>query len=276
MNKKLFLLVISCLYCFNANAQSYRENFINAINSKNMERAEEILKAWDLANSNDPELYIGYFNFYTIKSQDAALPITLSGYDQKYSRQALDFITQGINRFPTRFDMRVAKIHMLGVLMDYQAYVAEVLKIIAYSARIENNWKREDFMILDRQEDMFFDAVLDWQVFLFSKKDPSLYKEIIRISDEMLKYYPRHIQSILNISTVYKEQKEYDKSLEILLKAIVIEPANAIITYNIADVYFKKGDKSNARKYYEQTIPLCKEDEDNLKEAAEYRLEALR
>jgi len=276
MSKKILLLVISCLYCFNANAQTYRESFIKALNAKNMARAEEVLKAWDLANSNDPELYIAYFNYYTVKSQDAALPIAITGYDQKYAKQALEFITEGINRFPTRFDMRVAKIYMLGVLKDYQAYVAEVLKTIAYSARIDNNWKREDFMILDHAKDIFFDAVLDWQTLLFSQKDPSLYKEVIRISNEMLKYYPTHIQSILNISTVYKEQKEYDKSLDILLKANIIEPANAILLYNIADVYNKKGDKVNAKKYYEQSILHCKDDEDKLKDAAKFRLDELK
>ena len=275
MNKILFL-VISYLCIINTNAQSYRLNFMNALNEKNMARAEEVLRAWDINNSNDPELYIAYFNFYTIKSQDAALPIAITGYDQQNSKLALDYITEGINRFPTRFDMRVAKIYMLGVLRNYQAYVAEALKMIAYSAKIDNNWKREEFMILDKPEDMFFDAVLDWQAFLFSKKDPSLYKEVIRISNEMLKYYPQHVQSMLNISTVYKEQKEFDKSLDILLKANMIEPTNAIILYNIADVYNKKGDKANARKYYELTIPRCKEDEENLKEAAKFRLEELK
>jgi len=238
-----------------------------------MSKAAEVLKAWDLKNSNDPELYIAYFNYYTIMSMDAAPSITTSGLDQKYSKQALEFITEGITRFPTRFDMRIAKIYMLGELRDYQAYVAEAINNIAYSARINNNWKREEFLMLDKADDMFFDAVLDWQTFLFSKK---LYKEVIRISDEMLKYYPRHIQSMLNISTVYKEQKEYDKSLDILLKANIIEPTNAILLYNIADVYNKKGDKVNAKKYYEQTILHCTDDEDKLNDAAKFRLEELK
>ena len=276
MNKIILLLIISCLYCFNANAQSHRESFIKALNAKNMPRAEEVLKAWDLANSNDPELYIAYFNYYTVMSQDAALPIAITGYDQKYSKLALEFITDGITRFPTRFDMRIAKIYMLGVLKDYQTYVAEVLKTIAYSARIENNWKREEFMLLEHAEDLFFDAVLDWQTLLFSQKDPSLYKEVIRISNEMLKYYPTHIQSILNISTVYKELKQYDNSLDILLKANIIEPSNAIVLYNIADVYNKKEDKVNAKKYYEQTILHCKNDEDKLKDAAMFHLQVLK
>ena len=240
-----------------------------------MAKAEEILKAWDFANANDAELYVAYFNFYTVKSQDAASLITTSGLDQKYSKQALEFITEGINRYPTRFDMRIAKIFMLGELKDYPAYAAEVIKMIIYSARIDNNWKREGFLTLDDAEDMFFEAVLDGQGFLFTQKNPSLYKDVIRISEEMLKYYPDHVQSMLNMSTVYIEQKEYDKSIATLQKAIAVEPKNAILYYNIAYAYNQKGDKANAKKHYELTITNCNSDEEKLKEAAKNRLEVL-
>ena len=233
MNRKVLFLIISCLYCICVIAQSYGDDFEIALKTKNMTKAEEILKAWDFANSNDPDLYIAYFNFYTVMSQNAALPIAVTGLDQKYSKQALEFITEGITRFPTRFDMRVAKVYMLGELRDYQAYTAEMIKMIDYSARIENNWKTEGFMSLDKPEEMFFEAVLDCQSFLFTQKNPLLYKDIIRLSEEMLKYYPKHVQSLLNMSTVYIEQKEYDKSIETLQKAITIEPANAVLYYNI-------------------------------------------
>ena len=275
MNKKVLLLVISCLSISYTFAQSYKANFIAALNEKKMSQAEEILKAWNLADTNDPELYIAYFNFYTIKSQEANV-LNVSGYDQKFSKMALDFITEGIERFPTRFDLRMAKIHMLGELKNYKAYVEEVLNMIRYSVRIQNNWKREEFFLLDRADNMFFDAVLEYQGFLFSKGDPALYKEVIRISEEMLKFYPKNIQSLLNMSTVYVMQSEYDKSLEKLNEAIAIEPKNAILMYNFATVYNRKGDKANAKKYYELTISHCKKDEENLKEAAKMRMAELK
>jgi len=273
MDRKVILLIISCLFCFCATAQSFRDDFISAFNANNMTKAEETLKAWDFANSNDPELYIAYFNYYTVKSQESSL-LSATGYDRNYSKLALDFITEGIERFPTRFDMRIAKLTMLRILKNYPAYVEEVLNMIRYSKRIENNWKREEYMILDKAENMFYDAVFDSQVFLYSKKDPDLYHYIIRISEEMLKYYPQHIQSILSVSTVYVTQKEFDKSVDILTKALLIEPQNAIVMFHLANVYNKIGDKVNAKKYYELMIAHCQdnEEEEKLKESAKKRL----
>jgi tetratricopeptide (TPR) repeat protein len=270
----LLLLVISCVIFSGMNAQSNRVNFINALNAKNMAKAETILKAWDLADSNDPDLYIAYCNYYTVMSQDSCR-LSITGYDQKYSALALQFITEGIERFPTRFDMRIAKIFMLGELKKYPEYIEEVLNMIRYSYKIQNNWKREEFMILDKADAMFYDAVSDSQGFLFSIGDPSLFKDIIRISEEMLKYYPYHVQSRLNLSTIYVSQKEYDKSLAKLSEAIKIEPTNAVLYYNLAYVYKMKGDKENAIKNYEFTIARCKTEEDKLKEAAQMRMAEL-
>ena len=246
-----------------------------ALQAKDMAKAEEVLKAWDFADANDAELYVAYFNFFTVKSKEANV-LNVSGYDSKFSKQAFEFISEGIDRFPTRFDMRVAKIYMLGEMNDYQGYISEVLEMIAYSVKIENNWKGEDFTLVSEPEEMFFGAVLEAQSYFFLKENPSLYKEIIRISDEMLKYYPNHVQSLLNLSTVYVYQKDFDKSIETLLKAVTIEPTNSILLYNIASVYNLKGEKDNAKKYYALTINHIKEKEEKLKEAAQKQLEALK
>ena len=274
MNKKILLLIISSIFCFFIDAQTFRLEFKKSLNAKDMKKAEDILKAWDLKDTNDPELYVAFFNFYTVKSMDAG-GLSLNGFEKKYADQALEFISEGIQRFPIRLDMRIAKIYFLGKLNDYKAYVSEIINLIAYSAKIKNDWKQEDFMSVDYAEDMFFGVVTDGQEFLFSQNDASLFKEIIRISDEMLKYYPKNNQSRLASSTVYIAQKEFDKSIETLSKAIEIEPKNAIILYNVAYVYNLKGDKANAKKYYDLTIKYCGEKEEKLKEGAKKQLEDL-
>ena len=268
------LLIVSCILCFCADAQSFRQDFIRALNANDMKKAEEILKHWDLTNVNDPELYVAFFNFYTVKSMESSVlsPNTLN---KTYTKQALEFISEGIQRFPILLDMRIAKIYMLRELNEYQDYVMEILKMIVHSDKIKNDWKQEDFLSVEHAEEMFFGIVADGQQFLFSKNDSTLFKDILRISDEMLKYYPKHNQSRIASSMVFITQKELDKSVETLSKAIEIEPKNAILLYNIAHVYDIKDDTENAKKYYELTIKHCSEKEEKVKEAAKKRIEEL-
>lgn len=273
MKKNVLFLIISALSCLSVSAQSFKESFKQALDVKDMVKAEEILKAWDLANANDPELYVSYFNFYTVES----LKKDSKAYDKAYAKKALEFITEGIERYPTRFDMRVAKIYMLGELEDYPSYTSEIIKMIDYSDKIKNNWKGEDFRLVDKPEDMFLGAVLDFQEFLFSKEgNPSRYEDVIRISKKMQEHYPNHTQSLLNMSTVYIIQKKYDESLKMLLKAKEADSQNVILLYNIAYVYMMKEDRENAKKYFELVVAKATEEEQQLKEAAQKQIEALK
>ena len=274
MKKRIILLIICGICYIDANAQSFRDDFFVALQRKDMKKMEEILKAWDLSNANDPELYVAFFNFYTVRSKDAGV-LSKNGYDTNYSKQALEFISEGIERFPSRLDMRIAKVYMLGELNKYKEYVEEIIILISFSDKIKNQWKQEDFMSVNYPEDIFFGIVADGQEFLFLKEDPSLFKDIIRISDEMLKYYPKHVQSRIAISTVYVALKEYDKALETLLKAVEFDPSDTILLFNIAYLYEIKEDKTNAGKYYELTIKHCTDKAEELKVAAQTRMKAL-
>jgi tetratricopeptide (TPR) repeat protein len=75
-----------------------------------------------------------------------------------------------------------------------------------------------------------------------------------QIAEAALKYYPDHVESLSNLSIVYLIKKDYDKSLEALLKAEKLSPADYIVLSNIAQAYKLKGNNKNAIKYYELTI----------------------
>ncbi|MDR3250475.1 MAG: tetratricopeptide repeat protein [Tannerella sp.] len=271
--KRIFLFfILGLLTCSYVSGQSFKEDVAKALNAKNMIKAESILKAWDLADANDPELYVSYFNFFTLKSQekDANNP------DKEFVKKALEFIAEGVERFPTRFDMRIAEIYMLAKIKDFETLTSKVINMIDYSKKIENNWKGEDFRLVGSPFEMLEGSVLDFQGRLYAEDNPALYQNIVRISETMLKHYPKHVQSMLNLSTVYISEKKYDKSIDILKKATEIEPSNAILLYNLGYVYGVKEDKGNARKYFELSVANCTPKEAELKEAAQKQLEQIK
>ena len=272
MKKSIFFSVISLLFCLSAYGQSFKEDFWAAIKAKNLVKAQKILETWDFADANDSELYISYFNFYTIKSLEKDSTV----YEKEYTDKALSFISEGIERFPTRFDMRIVKIYMLGRIKEFPSFTEEILNFIRYSAKIGNNWKGENFSLIENPVDMFDGAVLEFQGLLLNENDASLHKDIIQISDEMLKFYPKHIQSRLNKSTIYLMQNEYDKSIEVLLKAVEIDEKNPIVLFNLAHAYGLKGDMANTKRYYELTVTYAEGKDEKLKDAAQRQLNALK
>ena len=271
MKRNILFLILFLLFYSYSSGQSFKQDFWEALKAKDMVKAEKILQTWDFADANDPELYSSYFNYFTIKSLEKDSTV----FENEYVKKALSFITEGIERFPTRFDMRIAKIYMLGKIKDYSSYTNEIISLINFSKKIDNNWKSENFSLLEKPVEMLNGAVLEFQEKLLMEENTSLYKHIIQISNEMLRNYPNHVQSRLNLSTIYIIQKEYNKSLESLLKAIEVDKKNPILFFNIAHVYNLIGDKTNAKKYYELTIANVEEKEEKLKVAAQRQLSTL-
>ena len=271
MNRFLYL-ALGFFVCLQMVGQSFKGDFTAALKAKDMAKAEKILKSWDFADANDPELYVAYFNFYTVKSLEKNPKLL----DKENSKKALDFITEGIERFPTRFDMRIAKIYMLEQLRDYRLYTEEILRMLDFSKEIKNSWKGENFTLIYNADDMLSSAILDYQERLFDRKDANLYPYMIQIAERMIQYYPRHMKSRLLLSTVYMNQNKIDMSLETLLKASDIDPSIPVVNYNIAYVYNLKGDKENARKYFKLTIDQAKDEDAELKATAQKQLDALK
>jgi tetratricopeptide (TPR) repeat protein len=257
---------------YNVCGQSFKADFKKALDEKDLAKAEKILRDWDMTDANDADLYVSYFNFYTLKS----LEKDSNRYDGEYAQKALEFISEGIERFPTRLDMRIGKIFMLEKRQDYDAFSDDVIRLIQYSKEIGNNWKGEGFRLVEKPDEMLYGAVQDFLGMLFAKNRAALDDQIIAISEEMLKHYPNHAQSLMNISTIHIKRKNFDKSLEALLKADKIKPNDAALAYNIAYVYQEKGDKENAKKYYALAVGAAKEKEQKLKEAAQKQFDALK
>jgi tetratricopeptide (TPR) repeat protein len=74
------------------------------------------------------------------------------------------------------------------------------------------------------------------------------------IANEVLKFYPDHIESLSNLSITYLITEQYDKAIEVLLKAEKLAPTDAIVLGNIAQGYKLNGDKKRAIEYYEKAI----------------------
>jgi tetratricopeptide (TPR) repeat protein len=272
MKRMTLLTVFACFFGLcGVYGQSFKSVFRKALAEKKLTDAKEILLAWDYEDRNDPELYSSYFNYYTLKS----LEKDSLNYDRKYADSALYYISEGINMFPTRLDMRVAKIYMLSNLKEFEKLTDETIRIIDYSKKIENNWKGEDFRLIDVPRTVMEGAVQDFQEILFARNDSTLFDNIRRISELMIKYYPDYEQSWINLSTLHTINKEYDKSLEALKKAEKVNPKNAFLLYNMAFIYKIKGDKTNAKKYFQLTVINVDKKEVKLKEAAEKQLKLL-
>ncbi|MCK9626610.1 MAG: hypothetical protein M0R23_09170 [Bacteroidales bacterium] len=276
--KSLLVLFLLILISINTIAQDYYSDFKSVLNSGDTVKQLEILQNWENVSPSDPELYTCYFNYYFLKSKDEIIALStkklqgqgfelkdslnnIAGYiggetyfEENDFNKGIEKISEGIEKFPDRLDMRFGKIYAYGLVEDWNSFTTEIISAIKYSYVNKNKWT----WTLDEKktngEDFFLASLQDYQVQLYNTGDDSLLINMRMIANEILRYYPNHIESLSNLSVTYLLLGEYDKGIEPLLMAEKIDPTDYIVLSNIAQGYKLKGDNDKAIEYYEKTI----------------------
>ena len=261
--------------------QRLKQQFYDLVSTNDTLGQQQLLEKWEKADSNDPELFVAYFNHFVIRSKKEIIALGQNpkgtdvleitnqdstdkepgGYiygETQYNPTLLNkgfvWIDKGIDKNPDRLDMRFGKIYIYGQVEDYENYTKEIIRTIDYSALNKNQWTWTDSEPLEDALEFMLGSIQDYQVQLYNTENDSLLDHMKKIAGSVLQYYPDHIPSLSNLSIVYMIQKEYGKALEPLLKAEKINPRDFVVLSNIAQAYKLQGDKKNAMKYYALTI----------------------
>ena len=281
---KLRIILILTLIANFGFAQNFHEKFKKSTEEKDTIQQLKILKEWESKNSNDPELYTSYFNYYFAKSKTDLISIDKNSngkegyqlkdslgnvagyiqsnksYNEKYAKKGIEYIDKGILKFPKRLDMRFGKTYVLGENENYTEFTKEIIKTIEYSNVIKNEWNWTKDKKLEDAENFMLGSIQNYVTQLYNTGNDDLLENMKNIAETILKYYPNHIESLSNISIVHLIWKEFDKGLEYLQKAEKINPTDFVVLGNIAQAYKMKDDKINAIKYYELVKKYGNED----------------
>lgn len=295
--KKMILFLFGLLLLMNYTLGQTLNQFNDLLNKNDTVGQLALLEKWEASNVNDPDLYVAYFNYYYKKSRKEVIrmdknpkgkdalqildtltkePVGYMYSDLFYKPEeigkGLKYINKGIEKFPTRLDMRFGKVYIFGEMRDYDSFTQEIIAAIDYSKVIDNKWMWKENKPLQDPKNYMLGTIQSYQVQLYNTGDDSLLNNMAKIAKEVLKYYPDHVESLSNLSVVYLLQKEYENALEILLRAGKINPKDFIVLSNIAQAYKLKGDTKNAIKYYELTI---KYGDDKTKQFAKKQIQDL-
>lgn len=283
VNRKYIVIMIGLILLPSVMAaQSMKEEYEALLLEDDPLQEEEFLKRWELADSNDAELYTAYFNFYVNQSRNENLAIGKDKpdtndflvlnesdttqkepagyiynnvtYDTGLIKKAFHYADKGIEKFPMRLDIRFGKIYVYSLLGDYDKYTNEIIKTIEYSSENNNNWHWEDNKKLEDGKKVFLDGLQGYILHIYETGDNRLLKYMIQIAETTLQYYPDSVESLTNMAIVCLLWEEYDEALKTLLAAEKLRPDDMVVLGNIAQAYKLKGDKGNAIKYYMRII----------------------
>ena len=269
--KKLFLFFFFSVVPYSFGQTNYQK-FKELYQKNDTVAVQKLLEDW--GKNPDAEFYVSAVNYYFNKSKKEVLTLDKSVpkkealevkddngnvvaylsskdlFDTNLFQKTFKYFDEGISKFPDRLDIRFGKVYILGQIEDYENFSKEIVKTIQYSTKNKNNWLWSENEKLEGGEKEFLLSIQDYNNQIYDKNDDSLLKYMKQINEEVLKYYPNHVESLSNLSIVSLISKNYDEALSYLLKAEKLAPEDYIVLNNIAFAYKLKNDKVNAIKYY--------------------------
>lgn len=140
-----------------------------------------------------------------------------------------------------------------------------LILILGISSFSRNSvWENEDTLILSDAEHLQNSAkVQDMASFrtmikIYSKPDSPERNKLIKQAEDhclqCLDVYPKHINCLNNLGTLYFIEQNYSESKKYYQRALQIDSSDANVLFNIATIYQKLNDAEKANYYYEKAI----------------------
>lgn len=264
------------------------QRFTELVSKRDTAAQFELLTEWRRTAPDDPELYIAWFNHWTIVAKREVLVLSkdvASGtedviqlldadstkgpagylygemeYDPVKLGVAFAYIDTGISKFPHRLDMRFGKIHMLGESHDHERFTDEVVRTIKDGKDMDYQWRWSRNEALDDPKAVMYDGVQEYLYQLFNVGDDQLLPSMARICTEVLVHEPRNIESLSTLGSVHMMQGDLDSGIELLLRAERLAPNDCIILGNLGQAHERKDQFDKAIDYYEKMVAVGDEE----------------
>lgn len=291
MNIFLRVTLAVLLLCGVAYGQDIYDSFYEALENEDL--PQMVTSIWQIKSSGDdsPERYIAEFNYFFYISDKSEGPIHLSTelpededvtssfelrdstghvsgyiygvthYDQSLADSGIAIISQGIERYPYRLDMRMGKIYALGNYKRWEAFYNEIMSMLDYTEAYRDSWEYPDED--EPMDNIIMNSVLNYEKKLleqYEKKKEANVNDVMilgymrDIATKTLKVYPgsRYFMNIMAVT--YNMEGDYGNALKWLKKAEAVNPNDVIVLLNIADTYYNLGDKAHDRKYLKKVL----------------------
>ena len=293
--KNIFSTIILLFVFSISKGQNFYQQFKEQLNRGDTTKQKQVLQKWSKTGANEAEFYTASFNYFYSKGinsfvsfdaepkNDNSFVVTDSIGIKRYLNEiivpneqtmnlAFEVIDKGINKFPRRIDMRFGKIYALGTLKEYNRFTEEIIEAIKFSKQINNRWLDELNEPFVNSEKSFLATIYAYMTQLYNTMDDDLLPNIEKIALNVVDKYPNHIESLSMLGVVYTIQNNYDDGIKYLLRANKINQEDHIVLGNIAQLYKRKGDTKNAKKYFKL---MLKHGDEQGKMIAKKELEAL-
>jgi tetratricopeptide (TPR) repeat protein len=271
---KQIILVLSILFSANGFTQNYQEEFDEICQKRQLGESKDFLDKWKKAEPDNPEMYVGLFNYYLIEcnsilgnpnfldgyviaSENDSIPINkiLKAKTESDSlfQIAQDYLNEGISKNPDRLDMYIGRSNTLEKRQFYTEFTRSVKSIIERHQVNSGKWLWANNEPDKKTEYEFVNIIQTYINSMFNANNANI-KDIENTSQMLLDIYPNNYILLSNVGICKLEQQKHVEAIKYFKKGLKSKPDDMIIRFNLADTYVQLNQIEKAKEYYNYII----------------------
>ena len=251
------------IFCQSTNSDYYTK-YQKLLSSGDYEALELHVSNWEKDGPQSAEMYIANFNYYlnrNISSMNAMgrmpdgryglFPQTV--FNKEDFIVATGYLEKGIQLYPDRMDMIMGLRYVYFINKNFDLMTDLVLKTINRSKVNHQAWCslfNESVPAYTEYGYEYFENFLLESLTMLNGWFDVAGVEYGRIAKESLAVYPESLVILNMASNYYIQTEDYNKGLELLLRAHKMDSKDEIIIFNIARTYELMGNTAKAIEYY--------------------------
>jgi len=251
---------------------------------------EPLLNEWREKRPNDPEAWITSANYYFNKRQmmistkkpekgdftvtdkktgNVAGSISFES-DEGAAKRAAELLEEATKKFPDRLDIWCGLAFTFQEMGNFDSELSILQKMVAYAREHPERLRWLKGEELPEPPDRFVpEKFHSYGMYYEKKENPEDDKRFLKIATFAAEQFPNHPYAFNDIALYYSVSGDNVKTREWLQKAHAVDPKDTLVLMNLGQISSKLGDKSTARKWYEEVIKADPKgnDADQAKEA---------
>ncbi|MDR2842565.1 MAG: hypothetical protein LBV52_05135 [Spirochaetaceae bacterium] len=246
---------------------NYKETYLQLLRDGKYDELKTWLAKWEKAEPKNPEMFIGYFNYYANRSKReqptmGQMPNGMYGlynavsYDPSDIKKGISYLDKGLKFTPNRLDMYYGKIDSLFAIKDYESAGKALYHLIGISPKYNETWLLGGNRPAPGGEMYFLQYIGGYFSEFFNIGTDDALEQAKKCSEYEIKIYPNSTRGYNVLAIYYIMRGNIENALKHLQDAEKVDDTDCVILVNIGEAYVRLKNIDKAQEYLNRVMKI--------------------
>ncbi|MDR1893982.1 MAG: hypothetical protein LBQ61_04715 [Spirochaetales bacterium] len=267
----IFVLILQLFLTGLSSEENYKGTYLELLRSGNYEELAAWLRQWEEAEPENPEMFIGYFNYFVRSGAEVVQSVVVENgrrilrprtqYNPENVNVGITYLDRGLQYTPHRLDIYWGKIELLMETGNYAKAGETLSNLIEISRSYNDQWLLGDNRPVSNGESYFLNYIIRYYSKCMDAYTEAPMEMLRGCSEKHIEVYPQDAYGYFYLASYYHFADQKEQSLHYFLLSEKINPSDCLTLLNIARLYLDLNNPEGVRAYAQRVLSIGNNEE---------------